>query len=35
MKEIKSFYNNLFSEKQVQLDAVEANKFFNHEKFLS
>ena len=32
MKEIKSFYSNLFSEKQVMLDAVEANKFFNHEK---
>ena len=32
MKEIKSFYSNLFSEKQVKLDVVEANKFFNHEK---
>ena len=26
------FYGNLFSEKQVKLDAVEADKFFNHEK---
>ena len=32
MKEIKSFYSNFFSEKQVKLEAVEANKFFNHEK---
>ena len=35
MKEIRSFYSNLFSGKQVTLDTVEADKFFNHEKFLS